>query len=83
MKQPRSDLRVKFDLIPELGTKGRRTLGTFNVYCFASDPNSNEVAKTARKNIPARKSFARVLPTRSGCGLGNRKPHLILNTARN
>ena len=42
VKQPWGELRLKFDLTPEEGTKGSSTLGTFSEYCFAHEGSSHQ-----------------------------------------
>ena len=42
VKQPWGELRLKFDLTPEEGTKGSNTLGTFSEYCFAHEGSSHQ-----------------------------------------
>lgn len=37
VKQPCCDFRVKLDLIPEEGTSGSSTRGTFSVICFPGE----------------------------------------------
>lgn len=34
---------MKLDFVPAVGTNGRRTRGTFKVYCFPSPQTQNEV----------------------------------------
>ena len=59
VKQPWGELRLKFDLTPEEGTKGSNTLGTFSEYCFAHEGSSHQqrLSRATRSCILKRSSL--------------------------